>query len=57
MSKNYKELGFSEYQTHKWIVFDGDIDTLWIESMCVACAIVCLRRRYHVLRFLNTGTR
>ncbi len=33
MSKNYKELGFSENQTHKWIVFDGDIDTLWIESM------------------------
>jgi dynein heavy chain len=33
MSKNYKELGFSENQTGKWIVFDGDIDTLWIESM------------------------
>ncbi len=33
MSKNFKELGFSENQTHKWIVFDGDIDTLWIESM------------------------
>ena len=33
MSKNYKELGYHEYQVSKWVVLDGDIDTLWIESM------------------------
>jgi len=33
MSKNYKELGYSASQTHKWVILDGDIDAVWIESM------------------------
>ncbi len=33
MSKNDRDLGYGEHQTHKWVVLDGDIDTLWIESM------------------------
>ena len=33
MSKNDRDLGYKESQTMKWIVFDGDVDTYWIESM------------------------
>jgi dynein heavy chain len=33
MAKNDRDLGYTEAQTNKWIVLDGDVDTLWIESM------------------------
>ncbi|KAF4030914.1 Dynein heavy chain C-terminal domain [Phytophthora infestans] len=33
MAKNYSEQGFYESQTYKWVVLDGDIDAVWIESM------------------------
>jgi dynein heavy chain len=33
MSKDDRDLGYGEHQTTKWVVLDGDIDTLWIESM------------------------
>merc|ERR1711991_791925 len=33
MSKCDRDLGYNESQTAKWVVLDGDIDTLWIESM------------------------
>lgn len=33
MAKNIAEQGFSAAQTYKWVVLDGDIDAVWIESM------------------------
>ena len=33
MSKNFREQGYYEYQTSKWVILDGDIDAVWIESM------------------------
>ena len=33
MANNSKQLGFHPYQTSKWVVLDGDVDSKWIESM------------------------
>ena len=33
MSKNYTELGFTDAQTSKWVVLDGDVDTLCMDRV------------------------
>ncbi len=33
MAKNYSEIGYHEHQDCKWVILDGDIDAVWIESM------------------------